>query len=267
MQELDKLHQSVIKGWSTPTVPQKKPSLDFSKDDPVQVSFLKGDNNMSSTPKQSTDYSDQWSTDLPSPLELLANADRETAEDYQANFDIHPATGSGLTKDQDFDTDPLQDIDPSDFDHDQNVVETALVGLSDSLIMQGHLDLPTKNSNSSDANYPLLPVLSMPSCTTEYFKDHKIQSSIPFKPSTEAAQDPEGASEDGEVGHAKRESKRQKPDNNVQADLANQPSSNNASTQQAPPTTVPVIKPGQPAWVYDFDPGFIAEYQDIVDFV
>ena len=40
-----------------------------------------------------------------------------------------------------------------------------------------------------------------------------------------------------------------------------------ASTEKPAKAAYPVIKAGLPAWVYEFDPAFIAEWQDIVDFV
>ena len=51
---------------------------------------------------------------------------------------------------------------------------------------------------------------------------------------------------------------------NNEPNQAVQPSSD---AEDKAETVAPVIKGGQPAWVYEFDPAFIAEYQDFVEFV
>ena len=266
MQGIDKLHQSVIKGAPTPTVLHKKPSLDSSKDSQLRLSFLDGKEATTSTPRQSTDYSDQWPTDLPSPLELLANSEEGILKKLPDNLRDFPNAGSGTIEDQTFDRVPLEGFNLSQSDNDRHDVEAALVGLSNSMVVQGQSDPPTTDVNSGNVNDPSLPVLSVPDHTAECSRTHKIQSTIPDKRSVE---DAEGPVEDSNLGPRRFESKRQKPNSNrdIQARLTDQPSNDNADTRRAPPTPIPVIKPGLPAWVYDFDPAFIAEYQDIVDFV
>ncbi len=267
MQVLDKLHQSVNKRASVPTVSQKKPSIDFSSDDQPRLSFLTDDDRMISTPRDSTDYGDNWTTEFPSPSELLDQTKRDVSRVSRSGFrDIETSN-----PDQTFDTNSLENFDLSQFDNDEWDTEAALVGLSDSIMMQ-------EESNSAQQNLDLSTMKTAPPRTVfapnlpiSNHKHDTAPTSIPDKRPAELSRTP---SEDNNPTQTSKSSKRQKLNQtdheNYQAGSPiQQPLPHPTKIHQTPPPppAAPVIKSGHPAWVYDLDPAFIAEYQDIVEFV
>ena len=269
VENLQKLHQDVVKVLSAPVMLQKKPSHDFSNGGQLQLSFLKGNNATSSDPKASTDYSDDWLEELPSPSELLEHTKKgDTAHEGLLNKSNKTvAEGAGAINEDTLDTNSLEEFDLSQFDDDHCDMEAAMVGLSDSIIMQENLQSPIRHASTVESDYvgtvtaDLDTMLSRRSskAAEPFLSTDSPEKTLPTIPGKRSMKEVLG---DEDFFHIGPMQKRQKHDTEVNSAL--QPSTN-AEDQQAAPA--PVINPGQPGWVYDFDPAFIAEYQDIVDFV
>lgn len=281
VQNLEMLHQSVTKSALKPIVRPKKPSHDFSKDSQLQLSFLRGDVRPSSSPKQSTNYSDDWLHVLPSPSELfkIPEQDHEAAQ-VGGNSKDHYAAESNLANRETYDLNLLEDFDQHPSDDERCDMETTMVGLSDSITMQemsstqgqdaatglsqqrGH-----STTHPSQASFPILPdsiesvVVPRPSKKTFHSKgtSAKVLLSAPEKRYAEVL--PEGEDTIRNSTKIKRQKRGNLPNDSPVLQSAG------LEPLEPAPSVPTIIKPGQPAWVYDFDPAFIAEYQDFVDFV
>ena len=266
MQALDKLHQSVNKRVPVATLTKNKPTLDFSSDDQPRLSFLRDDYRRSSTPKESADYGDNWTTDLPSPSELLNQTCKgisDTMQDGYKEIQI-----SKTARDDTFDTNSLEEFDFTQFENDELDTEAALVGLSDSITMQEESNSERRVEKSSASKAATPP----PSASTRIPEHRKASTSYLDKRPAETSQT---IRQDNSFNHISNAPKRRKLDppeledkQTVAIFKQSLPTTiNDIEFPPSQPPTGPVIKPGHPAWVYDFDPAFIAEYQDIVDFV
>ena len=199
---------------------------------------------------RSTDYGSDWQSDLPSLSALLG-------EDIP--MDETP-----------YNDDSLQDFDLSGSDQDQVDLEDAMIGFSDSVAIQHNTQVEAANTSmnsQSDNQFKSLyerpihgkvasekPCASVESLLPGDSPDKPIESTRKRKVFS--------ASDEEEAMLSAPVEKKAKTSN--ESEQALQPSSNAENKAE---TAVPVIKPGQPAWVYEFDPAFIAEYQDFVEFV
>ena len=259
MQVLDKLHQSVNKRATVPTVTQKKPSIDFSSDDQSRLSFLRDDDRINPPQRDSTDYGDNSTTEFPSPTELLNQCNPTIVQTVNAD-----------RKDA-FDTNSLEDFDLSQFDNDEWDTDAALVGLSDSVTMQEESKSAQRLLDSPMISDEPSSVPEMPAVSTRTGNNDKNPTRIPDKRPAEFS---EKSHESQNVDQNSNVPKRQKLDRNEKANdqtvLSGQhhPSTIPGIGQPSPTLPAPpVIEKGHPAWVYELDPAFIAEYQDIVEFV
>ena len=279
MQGLEKLHQSVIKGALTPVVSQRKPLRDFSKSGQLQLSFLNSDDAKSSIPKQSIEYSDESLNDLPSPSELLKISKRGLVEEQVADsFEESHTASRDLVDEKEYDTNILEEFDLSQFDNDQCDIEAAMVGLSDSITMQERSLSQSKDANpglsnimtplKSKASESLFPIASasinLIAVSQPDKKIFSIDSPTKILITNPEKRSAEGLLEEEHSDGVTLGSKRQKLDNGPPAQAVLKPACLDPQLA-APPS--PIVKPGQPAWVYEFDPAFIAEYQDIVEFI
>jgi len=308
--KLDKLHKSVNKGKSAPLMGHKKTSFDYLKDELPQVSFLsKNPNIAESDDKPSTDYGDDLMSDLPSPSALFGelpgkgmSPSQEKPTSYGSEF---PDSSAPLRKDEEAtdifaqrfpDYDPLDDFDlPQINDDDQEDLEAAMVGMSDSMGMKEELQAQEANPEptfddheASGENHE--PLESSPPISSSPFTNKGNSSSTSFAPtrvenlflSTDSPEQPTEQSQkrtavaalgdDDQVEDASTSAplqKRFRINKQKEQVLQPQPSVSAAKNEAAPVLlpSPPKIRPGQPAWVYDFDPAFIAEYQDFVDFI
>ena len=194
---------------------------------------------------RSTDYGSDWQSDLPSLSALLG-------EDIP--MDETP-----------YNNDSLQDFDPSGSDKDEVDLEDAMVGFSDSVAITHDPQVEAVNTSMNlqgDNQFQSLyerptqgmvasekPCASVESVFPRDSPDGSIESTRKRKEFSASDEDEETLSAPVE--------KKAKTSN--ESEQALQPSSNAENKAE--------IKPGQPAWVYKFDPAFIAEYQDFVEFV
>ena len=199
---------------------------------------------------KSTDYGSDWQDDLPSPSALLGGNTPVGETPYKEN--------------------PLQDLGLSQSDMDHADLEDAMIGLSDSLAIQDESQAEAAstatNMQSDDPihSFPEQPIQG--SVAPE--KSHaSVESSIFTNDPYKSIESPRKHkvlfdSEEEEVMLSAPVPKKAKT--SKETNQAVQPSSNAENKAE---TAGSVIKPGQPAWVYEFDPAFIAEYQDFVEFV
>lgn len=278
--KLHQIHEKVTKASPVPTIGHTKPSYSYSKGEQPRVSFLsEAADSISPLEKTSSDYDDNWMDDLPSPSALLSQRKHAitTAGEDSVN-------AGNLT-----------------FDEDISDIEANMIGLNDSFAMK---DNPThENRDAALSDYEEqygsgalneetddvawdLPLLSPPpESLHELRKQEKAvrlvtSSDSPGKPTPGRMKRKATASPDIEVSMARSVSLPKKQKTDDQKPTAQRPpiDENQASTAASPlpsstaletqaPAPIPKIRPGYPAWVYDFDPAFIAEYEDFVEFV
>ena len=199
---------------------------------------------------KSTDYGSDWQDDLPSLSALL---------DENIPGDETP-----------YKDDSLQDLDLSQSDMDHADLEDAMIGFSDSVAMQNDSQAEAANTatnmQSGDQTHtfheqPIQGVVAPEK--SHALVGSSILTNDPYKPIESPRKRKvvfNSAGEDVMLNApVPKKAKTSKESNQ-----AVQPSSN---VENKAETAGPVIKPGQPAWVYEFDPAFIAEYQDFVEFV
>ncbi len=199
---------------------------------------------------RSTDYGSDWQDDLPSLSALL---------DENIPADEIPYKNRSL-----------QDFNLSQSDKDQADLEDAMIGLSDSVAIQNNSQVDAANTSTSvQSDNKLQTFHERPihgAVTAE--KSHAsvksfLSTNSPDKPIEPPRKRKEFfPSDEEEVMLTAPVPKKVKT--SKESDQALQPSSNAENKAE---TALPVIKPGQPGWVYEFDPAFIAEYQDFVEFV
>lgn len=199
---------------------------------------------------KSTDYGSDWQDDLPSLSALLGGNIPMDATPYKEYS--------------------LQDLDLPQSDMDHADLEDAMIGLSDSLAIkddsQAEAASTATNMQSEDQihTFPEQPIQgAVAPEKSQASMESSIFTNDPYQP----IESPRKRkvlfdSEEEEVMLSAPMPKKAKP--SKETNQAVQPSSNAENKAE---TEGPVIKQGQPAWVYEFDPAFIAEYQDFVEFV
>lgn len=297
---LDKLHKSVNKRKPASLIGHRKPSFDYMNDELPQVSFLsKARTAIESSDKLSTDYGDDLMGDLPSPSAFLGKRPEEVGSlsHYQpTNYGSDFLSPSAPLRRDDEATDLSAqafpdynftgDIELTQLEDDEADLEDAMVGMSDSMAMQEDSqaqaataattlesnEASTNEQNSRASNYQ---------CLSHPAMNQGNSSATAFAPSKEerlflSTDSPEKPIEQAEKRSAAVafEDDRHVPQSTTplnRFEISAQPNNGalqgpfTAGHQIVPPP--PTIKPGLPAWVYDFDPGFIAEFQDYVDFI
>lgn len=287
---LDRLHNKVTGGRTAPVAIKKQPSLDNTNGGQPQISFLSRTNASAgnSSDKPSTDYDADWMGDLPSPFALL-----ETPRKRLGPLPEHTPTDHGNSGPDDLpspsalilqnntatrgdpDDDTLEVSDPSHSNGDESDLEAIMVGLSDSVIMRENLQVQAEINQSSTAE--AIPRWSRPSYEpipnlhhSPKSREKSLSASKLFFSTNspervvELSQKRKAGIGDQMEGVFQSAPARKKPRVNDERDQVST-SSSNVEKQADPPG--PIIKAGQPAWVYEFDAAFIAEWQDIVDFI
>ena len=213
--------------------------------------------------KSSTAYSDEWANELLSINQIL---DQEMEDDQYHRSESaldEPARAPKVQTMADVGrhtTEKPKLADPGSEDielsHDIGAAydtEDALVGLSDSVTMQRKSNSRDPEEATSRMQY-LLPQIDS---SEKLFLSTDSPEKLPGPERQPASSADSLASGSAIADEGTREN---------MAKGANAPPSpsDNEHKQEA---DAPIIRPGQPSWVYDFDPAFVAEYQDYVEFV
>ena len=290
LRSLNSLHESVTKGRTELTAIKKQPSFDYREGERPQTPFLKTNAGTEiSSDKPSTDYDADWMGELPSPSILLRKppekvdslARQISTDGIKSHFN-NLQSSSTLIRDNDaaygiyHDEHLLEGLGLSHFSDDESDIEAAMVGLSDSVAMeetaqvQAATDLVSPQLNTYQ-NYSLPPNKS----TTKVYHDPATEEKNSHTSALFFSTDsPEKVLE---LGKKRKAGVDDEPEDLSEAapvpkrarmiDEPDQPRRRSSSVESQRLAPTPIIKPGQPAWVYEFDAGFIAEWQDIVDFV
>lgn len=287
---LDRLHESVNKGRTAPVAIKKQPCFDYAKGGQPRISFLNEDvsaENPNDSP--STDYDADWMGDLPSPSALLGKPrekanplPKNTSTVYDSNcsdgLPSHSApigqtdSASGTHPD----SDSLEAFDLSQFNDDGSDLEAAMIGLSDSVTMKENSQVQAATGqtisqaeaftqSSPPPDEPTPKIYHGPTFEAESSGMSKLflSTESPEKVSEQRQKRKTAVSDQVEdLFHSAPVPKRPKVSD---GDDKAARSSSSAENQAKP--AGPILKAGMPAWVYEMDPEFVAEWQDIVDFV
>ena len=286
---LNSLHENVTKGRTAAMEVERSP-IDREKGSQLQTSPLSKDASPEiSSEKSSTDYDTGWMGELPSPSVLLRKSCEELgpspehiSPDHVGSWpDDFPPLSAPISPNDAAtgvcgDSISLEGFDTTVFSEHDSEIEAAMVGLSDSVSMQEdpqvqvatgqtrlqadgfqHRSLPPDDSTHRPNLCPTAKVHS-PGTSRLFFSTESPEKEAELGQKRKA-----GVSDEAEsLSQSAPVPKRLRVSDG--SDQAQRPSSN-AARQPLPLTAV--VKPGQPAWVYEIDPAFIAEWQDIVDFV
>ena len=287
---LNRLHDNVTKGRTAPVATKKQPSFDYTKGGQPQISFPgKNASVGKSSNKPSTDYDADWIEDLPSPSALLGkpretpdSLPEHTSTDYGSSWPDGLPSPSALIPHNDAatrsypDNDSLEDFDLSHFNDDGSELEAAMVGLSDSVTLQEDPQVQAATGQtgshakafrhwSLSPDEPSPKLYHRPTFNAESSGTCKISSSREDSPekNAELAQKRKADIIDEAEDLSQSAPVPKRPRVSDEGEAA-EPSSSAEKQAKAPSS---IIRAGQPGWVYGFDAAFIAEWQDIVDFV
>ena len=285
---LQRLHESVVRGPATPIITKRKLLNDDTKVDQPQQPVFRVDVVAEPSDSPSTDYESHWIGGLPSPSVLLnksrgvkrsvsCNETSHNKNQYKIPHPSSPPLGQKATAGPyHVDDSSLEILDlshPNDI-YNNSDLEAAMVGLSDSIAInedsqtrvtprveqQGSAlgnGLRTDNKHAPSLNN--IPLMDESNVSSKLF----LSTDSPEKSMDRYERRTERIDSEGEcLSISAPVSKRRRTCSPIDAAL--QPSSTAANRATAADA---MIKPGQPAWVYGFDPAFIAEWQDFVDFV
>lgn len=297
-QRPQQLDYTVYTGRSNPVVPRGNPSTDYGKGEQLTLSLANTVKAAGSSDRPSTDYDDDWLSGLASPStsltkgkQAIESCPKQGPNGHSSIWEDGPPRlskfkfPSEVHNETNIDSDDLEGFHLSQFSNELSDVEVAMIGLSDSVTIQEDLqnraayDCSTATharENKDDELYQddaSSPRLFGPS-KIHAERSRRFNATSRHEKPCLPTDSPENVSilaekRTADASVAVEESSRQEPAPKRQrtsghGDQALHPTS---SAEDKAGITPPVIKPGQPAWVYDFDPAFIAEYQDIVDFV
>lgn len=290
---LNYLHENVTTGSNTPVAMKQQPSFDYMKGKQPKTSFSKSSFNAeTSSDKPSTDYDAGWMGDLPSPSALLGkpcekigSLPEHTSTDEGSSWpDGLPSPSTPIRQNDAAtggypDRSSLEGPDLSHFNDDESEIEAAMVGLSDSVTMQdsevqaaagqtssqadAYLDRSPSLKESGPKLYRCPSIEWRSSCTSRLF----LSTDSPEKVAELGQKRKAGVTDQIDQVEDLSESapvpKRPRASN----ERGQPPRGSSSAERQTPSPTTAIVKSGLPAWVYDFDAGFIAEWQDIVDFI
>ena len=285
---LNRLHDNVTKRRSAAVAIKRHPPFDNTKGGQPQISFVnKDDSAEKSNDEPSTEYDADWMDDLPSPSALLSNPlekpdplPEHASTDYEKGWPDFSSPSALIRQDDTSartypDTDWLEDVNLSQFDEDESDLEAAMVGLSDSVIMQKEVHVqPATRQTSSQAKqksrwYSPPGELTPKTCHRPTVQRESSSTSGMFF-STDSSEKVE------KTAQKRKEAVRDEAEDLSQsAPVPKRPRvsyeggapEDMSSAEEPAKAASSIIKAGLPAWVYEFDPAFIAEWQDIVDFV
>ena len=295
-QNLERLHQNIVKSPAVPVIAQKKGLQAFGQKQELSLSFLHdtGDNEEEHGPSPDKPESD----DFPSPSALFQLETDHSARSLAPTQKLHSREKEGNSTPEVTETQPGLDptFEPAKGD-DMADVEAAMIGLTDSMIVQeqnfsgrsvvgSNMDAALKHPNPSSGllttksprvdKSPAIKTRSPP-----YFQNSESESQVaralPQPPANAAKRPLAGISTHNASPASSKKPRvdreghtRHVPQIHTKVSADNSETSNAAATAvtaPSPPPAVPIIKPGQPVWVYEMDPAFIAQFQDFVEFV
>lgn len=266
VQGIGTAHQSLVTSVSTRVNPPDLPFHSTSKDSQPKLSFLGSDNIVSSSVKDSMDYSDEWQDPFPSPSELLNKSAWTLRSTAAADEDEERhASETRVVQSKARDPASLEGFDQYNSDHDDCEFEAAMVGLSDSTALQqmsnsqAHVVATPHSASTGSIDSAAIPQVNKETSSDE--NSVRVLPTILEKRHAEA--DTDLANTVSNTAGVKR----QRFDSNAINPPVDELAPITKLQQENEPPPVPTIKPGQPDWVYQFDPAFIAEYQDLVEFV
>ena len=285
LRSLDRLHDNVTKGSMAPVAIKKQPCYDFTQGRQPEISFLNKDASAGkSSENPSTDYDVDWMNDLPSPSVLLGKPlenpsclpehtlvdhGRSSPGGRPSPFDLNCQNNATIGNHAD--NDSLEDFGLSQLSDEASDIEAAMIGLSDSVSMQQ--TAACQMSSQAEACPDMLPPPSEHTPKLHHSHTFAAETSGTSKLflSTDSPEKVEELAhkrkaavvdQNEDLSPSSRVAKRTKG-----GDEHGQTRRPSPGTEKEANVPGPIVKPGQPAWVYDFDPAFIAEWQDIVEFV
>ena len=285
LRSLNRLHDNVTKGSMAPVAIKKQICYDFTQRRQPEISFTDKDasaGQLSDNP--STDYDVDWMNDLPSPSALLGKSlenpsciPEHTLVNHGRSWPDGPPSPFNLVCQNDgtignhADDDSLEDFNLSQLSDEASDVETAMIGLSDSVSMQQ--TAACQMSSQTEAFPDMLPPPSQR--TPKLHHSHSFAAEVsgtsklflstdsPEKVEEQAHKRKAAAIDQNEdLSPPSRVIKKTKG-----GDECGQTRRQSPGTEKEANTPGAIVKAGQPAWVYDLDPAFITEWQDIVEFV
>ena len=256
--DLESLHHSTTNGIPSPSGPSKKGGPYTMTEDNF-VPLTSQGSTLKPNAEVSSEYGEAWDQDLPSfpdfleetePAPFLGEENGTGASSSQEDARLPES----IVQDRSGAWDPRKETDPAQFDAEFSDTEQALVGLSDSISLQ------RKAASELDSgSCPQPPELSLQDTSSDkLFLSSTGPVAVPQSPRKRTFQ--EATIE--RMSPAEPDSKKARSDRTLDTphDLPQQ-------ADQVPEAPLSSIKPGLPQWAYELDPAFIAEYQDIVEFV
>ena len=284
LRSLNRLHDNVTKGSMAPVAIKKQICYDFTQRRQPEISFTEDASAGQPSDNPSTDYDVDWMNDLPSPSALLGKPlenpscipehtlvdnGRSWPNGLPSPFDL--VCQNDATIGNHADNDSLEDFNLSQLSDEASDVKAAMIGLSDSVSMQQ--TAACQMSSQAEAFPDMLPPPSQH--TPKLYHSHSFAADVsgtsklflstdsPEKVEEQAHKRKAAAVDQNEdLSPPSRVTKRTKG-----GDERGQTRRQSPGTETETNTPGPIVKAGQPAWVYELDPAFITEWQDIVEFV
>ena len=285
LRSLNRLHDNVTKGSMAPVAMKKQTCYNFTQRRQPEISFTDKDASAGqSSDNPSTDYDVDWMNDLPSPSALLGkplenpscvpehtlvDQGRNPPDGLPSPFDLICQNDAIIGNHAG--NDSLEVFNLSQLSDEASDVEAAMIGLSDSVSMQQ--TAACQMSSQAEALPDMLPPPSQH--TPKLYHSHSFAADVsgtsklflstdsPEKVEEQAHKRKAAAVDQNEdLSPPSRGTKRTKG-----GDERGQTRRQSPGTEKETNTPGPIVKAGQPAWVYDLDPAFIAEWQDIVEFI
>lgn len=291
---LNYLHEkNVTTGSNTPVAMKNQSTFNNIKGKQPQIPFLTSSVSAeTSSDKPSTNYDPDWMGDLPSPFALLRkpcekvdSLPEHTSTDEDSSWPDGLPSPSALIRQNDAatgkypDTSSLEGPDLSHFNDEESEIEAAMVGLSDSVTMQDSEGQAAAGQTSSQADaYPdrsPSPKDSGPKlyhCPSIEWKSSGTSRLFLSTQSPEKVAEPgqkrkagvtDGSDAIEDLSQSAPVPKRLR----VNYQRGQGPRGSSSAERQTLSPTKSIVKSGLPAWVHDFDADFIAEWQDLVDFI
>ena len=252
-----KSHKYNTKPPSTSSVLHQSSNPKDKRKDAASTSYAYYHGAQGLSDQLSNEYSDEIANELPSEIDVLKQDDRNRQSEHEPSSRLlssNPfSTNEGKTGQIEAGA-SFEDTEFQESNSDTLDIEDALLGLNDSITMQQKLSYDEAKTSLIKAQGP---------------RSNQSQSQKLFC-STDSPDKAAPANNKRDVSkcdfHMPSQtmppSKRQKAGDSVSKPLL---SASNTSDDAG--NLSPSVKPGLPAWVYDFDPAFIAEYKDFVEFV
>ncbi|KAL8807605.1 MAG: hypothetical protein Q9182_000589 [Xanthomendoza sp. 2 TL-2023] len=257
---LHQLHEKVSKDNQTPIISRIRPSLSCQKGDPPTFTFL----HQTTCPSErnedpSSDYGAGWMDDLPSPSALFEPSnpakDDLASDDYDIDFDL-PTSFASIRPD-------LEDCEgcaPDPPNMGTSATNAATLANSDD---EHAKDDGVNSADGVEVSRYFQSGQAEPSINQRNHEKLFMSTDSPEKASSPPLKRKTAEPSGDEQPRPVDERKKAKVDH-----LPNSSSLEPSPTKDIQDTDAgPTIKPGHPAWVYEFDPTFIAEWEPYVEFV